>query len=125
MTQERLADRSGLSSDTIRRLEHGSFSPSLDTLRKLSTGLLLALSTLFESFELGERDQMRELVDLLATRTPSELKLAAKVLLALFDQLDGIEGMPDDTDDEPAAMLDEADDDEPVAALVLDDLGEP
>ncbi|HLT35877.1 MAG TPA: helix-turn-helix transcriptional regulator, partial [Enhygromyxa sp.] len=32
MTQEVLAQRSGLSADTIRRLEHGSFSPSLETL---------------------------------------------------------------------------------------------
>jgi DNA-binding XRE family transcriptional regulator len=31
MTQEQLAERSGLSSDTIRRLELADFSPSLDT----------------------------------------------------------------------------------------------
>src|SRR5690606_31169914 len=53
MTQEVLAERSRLSADTIRRLEHGSFSPSLDTLKKLCTGLSLPLSRLFESFELG------------------------------------------------------------------------
>ncbi|HLT36771.1 MAG TPA: helix-turn-helix transcriptional regulator, partial [Enhygromyxa sp.] len=46
MTQEVLAQRSGLSADTIRRLEHGSFSPSLETLRKLCHGLDLMLSTL-------------------------------------------------------------------------------
>lgn len=99
MTQDRLAERSGLSPDTIRRLEHGAFSPSLETLTKLCSGLLLALSTLFESFELGERDQMRELVDLLATRTPGEIKLATNLLRVLFDELDGIEANPDDADD--------------------------
>jgi transcriptional regulator with XRE-family HTH domain len=109
MTQEVLAERCGLSADTIRRLEHGSFSPSLDTLRKLCGGLDLMLSTLFESYELGERNEARELIDLLATRGPRELVLAIKVLRALFDELDTItavtspESTPspdDDTDDE-------------------------
>ena len=90
LTQEVLAERSGLSADTIRRLEHGSFSPSLETLRKLCIGLDLMVSTLFESFELGARNESRELVDLLATRTPRELTMATMVLRALFDELDAI-----------------------------------
>lgn len=88
MTQEVLAERSGLSADTIRRLEHGSFSPSLETLRKLCSGLDLQLSTLFESYELGARDEARELVDLLTSRSTQELVLATRVLQALFDELD-------------------------------------
>jgi transcriptional regulator with XRE-family HTH domain len=111
MTQEVLAERCGLSADTIRRLEHGSFSPSLDTLRKLCGGLDLMLSTLFESYELGARNEARELIDLLATRGPRELVLATRVLRALFDELDGITAVtspetppklgppPDDEDD--------------------------
>jgi len=90
MTQEVLAERSRLSADTIRRLEHGSFSPSLDTLKKLCTGLSLPLSRLFESFELGKRSESRELDDLLATRTPRELALATTVLRALFAELDSL-----------------------------------
>lgn len=90
MTQEVLAERCGLSADTIRRLEHGSFSPSLDTLRKLCAGLDLMLSTLFESYELGARNEARELIDLLSSRGPRELVLATRVLRALFDELDGI-----------------------------------
>lgn len=89
MTQEVLAERCGLSADTIRRLEHGSFSPSLDTLRKLCGGLDLMLSTLFESYELGSRNEARELMDLLATRSPRELVLATRILRALFAELDG------------------------------------
>jgi transcriptional regulator with XRE-family HTH domain len=108
MTQEVLADRSALSADTIRRLEHGSFSPSLDTLRKLCVGLDLMLSTLFESYELGARNEARELIDLLATRTPRELALATRVLRSLFDELDDMQGLgistlfeDDEPDDEP------------------------
>lgn len=104
MTQDVLAARCGLSADTIRRLEHGSFSPSLETLRKLCLGLDLMLSTLFESFELGARNESRELADLLATRTPRELVMATRVLRALFDELDGIAAeaaAADDDDDDP------------------------
>ena len=97
MTQEVLAERSALSADTIRRLEHGSFSPSLETLRKLCVGLDLMLSTLFESFELGARNESRELADLLATRTPRELVMATRVLRSLFDELDA---MADEADAE-------------------------
>jgi transcriptional regulator with XRE-family HTH domain len=119
MTQEVLADRSALSADTIRRLEHGSFSPSLDTLRKLCVGLNLMLSTLFESFELGAPDEARELIDLLATRTPRELALATRVLRTLFDELDDMRGAggrrfeDDEDDDEDLGEVIEGDEDEP------------
>jgi transcriptional regulator with XRE-family HTH domain len=88
MTQERLAEISGLSGDTIRRLEHGSFSPSLSTLNKISRGLALSLGTMFDSFQLCEVEPMREILDLLRTRTPREVTLAIRVLRALFDSLD-------------------------------------
>ena len=100
MTQEGLAECSGLSADTIRRLEHGAFSPSLETLQKLCTGFELALSTLFEAAELGARNERQELRDLLITRTPRELELGARVLRALFDELDAIAAEPKDEDED-------------------------
>jgi transcriptional regulator with XRE-family HTH domain len=90
LTQELLAERSGLSPDTIRRLEQASFSPSLDTLIKLCAGLDIKLSTLFEAYELGVRNESRELLDLIATRSPRELVLAMRVLQTLFNELDEI-----------------------------------
>jgi transcriptional regulator with XRE-family HTH domain len=103
MTQEVLAERSGLSPDTVRRLEHGSFSPSLDTLRKLCGGLDLMLSTLFESYELGSRNETRELIDLLAARGTRELVLATRVLRALFEELDGIAAEAEESEPDPEA----------------------
>lgn len=88
VTQDALAQRSGLSADTIRRIEHGSFSASIDTLRKLCGGLGIAPSTLFESFELGRSDEKRELFDLIASRGPHELVLITRVVRALLDELD-------------------------------------
>ena len=64
-TQERLAEGAQLSADSIRRIEHGSFSPSLETLGKLCGGLDLQLSTLFGAFETRDRDLDREVADAL------------------------------------------------------------
>jgi transcriptional regulator with XRE-family HTH domain len=103
MTQEVLAERCGLSADTIRRLEHGSFSPSLDTLRKLVAGLDISLTTLFEGYEMCERNPARELIDLIAGRAPWLLALATRMLRTLFDGLAGMEA-PDDKRTERGAV---------------------
>lgn len=99
-TQEQLAGYSGLSSDTIRRLEHGSFSPSLDTLAKLAGGMELRLTTLFESHELGEREPSRELLDLVAGRPPRDAELALSVIRALFARLDARDAEDGEADDD-------------------------
>lgn len=83
LTQEALAERSDLSPDTIRRIEHGGFSPSLGTLRKLCMGLNLQLSTLFASFELGEREASRELGDALADMTPEVQEAVFRLVEAI------------------------------------------
>lgn len=80
LTQETLAECSQLSADTIRRLEHGSFSPSLDTLRKLSHGMRLELSTVFAGFELRERDVAREVVDAVSSLTVEEQQMLLRLL---------------------------------------------
>lgn len=84
LTQEQLAEKSGLASDTIRRAEHGSFSPSLKTVGKLARGLDLELSTLFSAFDLAELDIEREIVRMARRRmTPEECELAPRLLTAL------------------------------------------
>ena len=79
-TQEKLAQTSGLSADTIRRLEHGSFSPSLETLRKLTKGFQISLSSFFEAFELGHLSTPRELSDLVMQLEPHERELFIRLI---------------------------------------------
>ena len=107
LTQEQLADRCGLSADTIRRLEHGDFSPSLDTLRKLCAGLELQLSTLFEGYELGEARRGAELADLVSSHSDARVKLATSVVRVLFEELDVIESDDDEPDDDKHVDLDD------------------
>jgi transcriptional regulator with XRE-family HTH domain len=90
LTQEGLAERCGLSCDTIRRAEHGSFSPSLETLRKLVNGLNMLLSTLFLGLELNERSVRREFLDLLEGRSDEEVALVFRMAWALLEELDDL-----------------------------------
>ncbi|NVB40317.1 helix-turn-helix transcriptional regulator [Pseudenhygromyxa sp. WMMC2535] len=91
LTQERLAERSDLSVDTIRRLEQGSFSPSYDTLRKLCEGLSLELSTLFTSFEFGKRDIPLEIIDAIRSLTPREQAVGLHAAHLVIDLIRGVE----------------------------------
>jgi transcriptional regulator with XRE-family HTH domain len=92
VTQDALAQQSGLSADTIRRIERGSFAASIDTLRKLCRGLGVAQSTLFEGFELGRTDERRELFDLISSRSDDEITLMLRVMRALADGFDASSG---------------------------------
>ena len=89
-TQEMLSARSGLSSDTIRRLENGSFSPSLVTLQKVCSGLDIHFTTLFYALDLGVGEQpARELADLISSQPPRVRSTALAMLRELFELLDG------------------------------------
>ncbi|MBZ4398385.1 helix-turn-helix transcriptional regulator [Myxococcus sp. MISCRS1] len=85
LTQEVLAERCDLSVDAIRRIERGSFSPSLDTLGKLSVGLDVSLKTLFQGFEHERTGDVAEICDFLSCRSDPEVKLARRVLQAMFE----------------------------------------
>jgi transcriptional regulator with XRE-family HTH domain len=85
LTQEALAERSELSVDAIRRIERGGFSPSLETLGKLSGGLDLSLKTLFHEFGRERTDHVAEICDFLSYRSGPEVQLAWRVLQAMFD----------------------------------------
>jgi transcriptional regulator with XRE-family HTH domain len=84
LTQEALAERSDLSVDAIRRIERGGFSPSLETVHKLSEGLELSLQTLFKGFEHQKRDYVAEMCDFLSKRSAREGKVAWRVVRAIF-----------------------------------------
>ena len=83
MTQEDLAESAGLSADTIRRVEQGSFSPSLDTITKVCDGMSLTRGTVFTSYEVGERDVSRELADAISLLTERERHMVLKMLQTL------------------------------------------
>ena len=86
LTQEELAERSALSVDAVRRIERGAFSPSLETVSKLATGLEVSLRTLFNDFDRDRRDQVAELCDYLGRRNRTELRMVWRVIRAMFEE---------------------------------------
>lgn len=99
-TQEYLAERASLSADTIQRLEHGSFSPSLATLIKLSNGLGLKLSSMFSAFELFELDPASEAVALVQLLERDEQQHLVRLLGAIQRLLREFLGAANDGDDD-------------------------
>ncbi|MGQ0506862.1 MAG: helix-turn-helix domain-containing protein [Myxococcaceae bacterium] len=85
LTQEDLAERSGLAVDSIRRIERGVFSPSLDTLSKITQGLQISLRTLFDGVERNKSNVVQELCDFLSHRRSDELRIVERVIRALLD----------------------------------------
>ncbi len=86
LTQEELAERSELSVDAIRRIERGAFSPSLETVNKLASGLDVSLRTLFNEFDRDRHDQVAELCDYLGKRNRTELRMVWRVIRAMFEE---------------------------------------
>ncbi len=86
LTQESLADRSTLSVDAVRGVEHGAFSPTLGTVRKLAVGLNVSLTTLFSRFQRRRHTIVEELCDYLSKKTRREVELAWRVIRAMFKE---------------------------------------
>jgi len=86
LTQEELAERSELSVDAVRRIERGAFSPSLETVNKLATGLDVSLRTLFNDFDRDRHDHVAELCDYLGKRNRTELRMVWRVIRAMFEE---------------------------------------
>lgn len=87
LSQEALAARGGLSVDSVRRIERGVFSPSLETLSKIARGLEISLQTMFERIDSGEEDPSAGLCDFLRTRSETEVRVADRVLRSLFSAM--------------------------------------
>ena len=89
LTQEQLAERADLAADTIRRLEHTDFSPSLRTLRKLCKALRISVGTLFTGWEMLEADPVyEELTMLLRGQQPRTLRVILRLAQGLIEHLD-------------------------------------
>jgi transcriptional regulator with XRE-family HTH domain len=100
-----------LSADTIRRLESYGCSPRVDTLNRLSKGLGMATSSLLEGYENGQRNEARELIDLITSASPKAIRILTKLARLMIAELDGPAVEEPTADVEPAEDDDE--DDEP------------
>lgn len=85
MTQQELAERSGLSITFISEIENGHKSMSIDTLIKLSKGLRVSLDTLV--FENGANSDMQNDVICMMSSLPFEYNESILLIAREFTRL--------------------------------------
>jgi len=85
-SQEELAEKVGIASKHLSRIEVGKSFPSLDTLEKLATALNLELKDFFEfSHLLNTREKLKEnIVKLLNEADDEKLRLLMKIIKAIL-----------------------------------------
>lgn len=90
MTQEQLAERCGVTVETISRLERGKQVPSLARLVVVAESLGTGLPALLEETKREDRRSkaVRRLVAVVAERSADEIEMVADVARRLFLNLD-------------------------------------
>lgn len=87
LTQDQLAEKSGLSSNYIGQLERGERSPSLKTLSRIARSLGVDADYLVKVPQSDIETKLREIRRL--TRTPENLDKVVKIARIIFDSEDG------------------------------------
>ncbi|QNK57428.1 helix-turn-helix domain-containing protein [Paenibacillus sp. PAMC21692] len=86
LSQERLAECSGLHTNYIGQVERGEKNLTLETLEKIVAGLDVSLEELFRFLGPMERtDALGEIVRLLSERSKADHAMALKVLETVLD----------------------------------------
>jgi transcriptional regulator with XRE-family HTH domain len=91
LTQFHLAERSGLSADFIGKVERGTTSPSIESLKAISTALNLPLGDLFtgEAESGSAQETLLELIGLCKGRDKEDIELLMGIAHLIF------QGRPD------------------------------
>jgi Predicted transcription factor, homolog of eukaryotic MBF1 len=86
LSQEQLAERSGLHTNYVGQVERGEKNLTLETLEKIVSGLDVSLEELFRFLgPMESRDALGEIVELLSERSAGDHEMALKVLKTVLD----------------------------------------
>lgn len=85
LTRHELAEKAGVSVDTLNRIERGRVSPSLETIAKVCNGLRVSLETFFSMLEPDASDAAKELCDFLNGLPPQEVSKVRRLFDAMFE----------------------------------------
>ena len=84
MSQDQLAEKAGISSKYLSRIEMGQHFPSIDILTKLANALNVELRDFFEfAHEAKNLREKKNLNNLIDEANEEKLKLAVKILRAI------------------------------------------
>ena len=87
MTQAELAERTGVTEQTIRKIEHGEGNPQLDVLDSLVTALQIDPTEIFYPREDGEDLARKQLEILLADCSDSQIRELIPVIRAALGNI--------------------------------------
>ena len=86
-SQEKLAEKAGLHYTYIGAVERGEKNISLQNIKKIAHGLGVDITKLFTFIRQTKKNRtFEEIVNLLSSRSPKELKVASRVIKALFKE---------------------------------------
>ncbi len=86
LSQEELAERSGLHTNYVGQIERGEKNLTLETLEKIVSGLDVSLEKLFRYLgPMESRDALGEIVELLSERSADDHEMALKVLKTVLE----------------------------------------
>jgi transcriptional regulator with XRE-family HTH domain len=95
ITQERLAELTNVTPETISRLERGVSIPSIKTLEKISQALHTSLKDIFDFEYLEEPDksdavenEIARLIASLKTKKANDIKMCYHLLKTIFEQIE-------------------------------------
>lgn len=86
MSQEKLAERAGISAQYVSNIERGKENPTLDLLLRLAEALRVSLGQMWDVESVEEMDQKKirsAVSEMLKKTDPERLRLALKVLKSL------------------------------------------
>lgn len=93
LTQERLAERVGLSVDYIGYIERGKQAPYLKTLERIAKALNVEVYELFLFREDGKKgdveEAVKELVLSVRNKDPDDIRFIASILRQVFERMEG------------------------------------
>ena len=92
LTQEKLAEKIGVSTVFVSQLESGSRAPGLETLVKLSQTLHVSLDLLVGGAPGGDAEAC--LAALVQGRSPRQRMLAVSLVRSLFAEMDRLDAEP-------------------------------
>jgi transcriptional regulator with XRE-family HTH domain len=86
LSQEQLAELSGLHTNYVGQVERGEKNVTLETLEKVVLGLGISLEELFRYVgPMAERDALGEIVELLIDRPVNDQQMALSLLKTIID----------------------------------------
>ncbi|MFD2881591.1 helix-turn-helix domain-containing protein [Paenibacillus rhizoplanae] len=85
LSQEQLAERSGLHTNYVGQVERGEKNLTLETLEKVVGGLHISLEELFRYIgPMEQKDALSQIIELLVERSSVDQEMVLRILISIF-----------------------------------------